>query len=779
MPTTVPKVSRVEPQDLHGNLVLFARLLGVADPQFKPAAELQDEINKILVSANIQTVTLKQKIGQLDVIEAFSQMMPPAPPNPPPAPPSPPVNLSLPTISGTAQVGQTLTATTGTWTNPQPTSFTFQWKRAGTPITGATAQTYVPVTADIGNTITVAVVGINSAGPSAAATSAATAAVVAQPIPVNTAIPTISGTTQVGQVLTAAPGTWTNSPTSYSYQWQREGFNIGGATNQTYTLLQGDNAGLINVKVVANNAGGASLAATSLTAGPVISNVVRYVSQSAGNDSWDGTAPAFVNGTVGPWKTLSKVNNTTIAAGTSVLFKRGDTWRDGNNGTLSGLHAARLNVQSGTTNVPNVYDAYGTGAQPIFMGSVKADQSGDWVNIGGNIWTSTSVFQPTGGTNGRPVENANDIGLVTYGSFPGPRTVCQMVDLPGQSDASLTTQGKWLFNTTDWKVHIYSVGNPATAMPGLELGMDADVLYVDFKSDVIVQNITVYHTAGHGLASGGPGNRVIVRDCTFGWIGGGNLNGDGTRYGNGLQISGGATFVTVDRCWLFECYDGNIVIENISQNSITFDNIIVRNNVIYNGPTLIALNNGGASGCVTSNIYIYNNTCSNPAGNTNRPAGNGNQHYHLSIIGVLPTGEFKVENNTFTYGGNLVGTQSIGFGIQTYTWGQGLAIFDYNDWQILNNNGNAIHQWNPALDSLTISAWAAAYSPPAETHGLLQVEPQYKDYTSGDLCPVNLQPATGSPLFNAGVNLFNQGVVWDFYKNPRPATGPFTIGAFQ
>ena len=62
----------------------------------------------------------------------------------------------LPTISGTPQVGQTLTATKGTWTN-SPTSFTYQWNRAGTPIGGATAATYVPVSADVGNTLTISV----------------------------------------------------------------------------------------------------------------------------------------------------------------------------------------------------------------------------------------------------------------------------------------------------------------------------------------------------------------------------------------------------------------------------------------------------------------------------------------------------------------------------------------------------------------------------------------------------------------------------------------------
>ncbi|MCI0362886.1 MAG: hypothetical protein L0219_03340, partial [Phycisphaerales bacterium] len=135
-----------------------------------------------------------------------------------------PVNTVVPTITGIAQVGQTLTATTGTWTN-SPTSFAYQWNRAGTPIAGATTSTYVPVAADVGNALTVSVVATNSSGPSASATSAATSPVTAA-VPVNTVVPTISGTAQVGQTLTATTGTWTNSPTSFAYQWNRAGTPI-------------------------------------------------------------------------------------------------------------------------------------------------------------------------------------------------------------------------------------------------------------------------------------------------------------------------------------------------------------------------------------------------------------------------------------------------------------------------------------------------------------------------------------------------------------------------
>jgi len=87
-----------------------------------------------------------------------------------------PDNTAAPAITGTAKVGSTLTSTTGTWTG-SPT-YARQWKAGGVAISGATAATYVPVSGDLGKTITVTVTGTNDKGK-VSATSEATAAVVA------------------------------------------------------------------------------------------------------------------------------------------------------------------------------------------------------------------------------------------------------------------------------------------------------------------------------------------------------------------------------------------------------------------------------------------------------------------------------------------------------------------------------------------------------------------------------------------------------------------------
>lgn len=183
------------------------------------------------------------------------------------------VNTALPAITGAAQVGQTLTASTGSWANA-PTSFTYQWKGNGTNISGAIASSYVPVTGDIGKTVTVSVTATNAMGSSTPATSAATSAVIAASggIPVNSVAPAITGTAQVGSTLTAGNGTWTNTPTNFTYQWNRGGVNIAGATGNTLILLVADQGSAITVLVTAINGSGSSTPVTSAATSTVISS---------------------------------------------------------------------------------------------------------------------------------------------------------------------------------------------------------------------------------------------------------------------------------------------------------------------------------------------------------------------------------------------------------------------------------------------------------------------------------------------------------------------------
>ena len=115
-----------------------------------------------------------------------------------------------PAISGTAQVGQTLTADTSGITDSDGltnVSYSYQWVANDgtndTDISGATGSTYTLVDADEGNTVKVKVSFTDDAGHGETLTSAATAAVDAAPNSPATGAPSISGTAQVGETLTA------------------------------------------------------------------------------------------------------------------------------------------------------------------------------------------------------------------------------------------------------------------------------------------------------------------------------------------------------------------------------------------------------------------------------------------------------------------------------------------------------------------------------------------------------------------------------------------------
>ncbi len=158
-----------------------------------------------------------------------------------------------PQVTGTMQVGQTVTCNPGSWTNNP--AFAFEWLRDGQPI--ATGATYVLTSADATRQIACRVTGTNGGG-SATATSAPRS--VPAVSPQNTAPPAISGT----QTLTCDPGVWTGSPApTLTFEWLRDGTVI--ATGATYDLTAADAGHVITCRVTATNPGGT----TTATSDPV------------------------------------------------------------------------------------------------------------------------------------------------------------------------------------------------------------------------------------------------------------------------------------------------------------------------------------------------------------------------------------------------------------------------------------------------------------------------------------------------------------------------------
>ncbi len=170
------------------------------------------------------------------------------------------VRAAKPIIEGTAKVGKKLKAKAGAW-GPTGVRLTYQWKRDGARIGGATASSYTLVAADRGKRITVMVTGSLAGHSTVGRTSAKTAKVGYGSL--KTAKPTISGTAKVGKKLKAKAGAWAPKGVKLTYQWYRAGKKITKATKATYTLGKADKGKRITVKVTGKKSGYTTAAKTS------------------------------------------------------------------------------------------------------------------------------------------------------------------------------------------------------------------------------------------------------------------------------------------------------------------------------------------------------------------------------------------------------------------------------------------------------------------------------------------------------------------------------------
>ena len=185
-----------------------------------------------------------------------------------------------PTISGTAQVGQTLTASTSGISDADGltnVTYSYQWMADDVNIDGATGSTYVLANGDAGKTIKVSVSFTDDRDNAETLTSEATVSVATAPNRPATGAPTITGTPQVDHTLTAGISDIADEDglanVSYSYQWISGGSEIDGATGSSYTLTSSELGKTVKVRVTftddADNAESlTSVATTAVTRPP-------------------------------------------------------------------------------------------------------------------------------------------------------------------------------------------------------------------------------------------------------------------------------------------------------------------------------------------------------------------------------------------------------------------------------------------------------------------------------------------------------------------------------
>lgn len=195
--------------------------------------------------------------------------------------PNAPSNTRLTTIAGITQVGQTLTASSGTWSGPPPFTFVYQWQRCianGSgceSIPAATDRTYTLVAADSGKQLAVLVTALIAGGAGRARSSVSAIVTGGDTAPVNTTLPALAGTAEVGQTLSVTTGSWVGAPPlADAYQWQRcpqagACESIAAATGPTYKPGPADRGATIRAIVTASNTLG-STSATSRRSAAVV-----------------------------------------------------------------------------------------------------------------------------------------------------------------------------------------------------------------------------------------------------------------------------------------------------------------------------------------------------------------------------------------------------------------------------------------------------------------------------------------------------------------------------
>ncbi len=238
----------------------------------------------------------------------------------------------VPTVSGTAAVGESLTCLPGSWV-PTPATLTCQWLRAGAPIGGATSPTYVVGDSDIGFALSVRVTASLDGYVQTTRDSAETLPVPALKELTGTPTPSISGKARVGSLLTATSTTWQPAPVNLAYEWFRSGTTapIPGATSATYRLTGDDYGKTVRVRVTGSKPGyetvakssksTARIASASLspTPAPVIDNTKPAVDQLLTASAEWGPAPV---GLTHQWYKVSKKGKSyRLSGATSATYR--------------------------------------------------------------------------------------------------------------------------------------------------------------------------------------------------------------------------------------------------------------------------------------------------------------------------------------------------------------------------------------------------------------------------------------------------------------------------
>ena len=271
--------------------------------------------------------------------------------------------------------------------------------------------------------------------------------------PVNTASPTISGITTFGQLLTTTNGTWSNTPTSYTYQWSRASTsggsysNISGAISSTYTLVAADVGQYLKATVTATNASGSATSTSVATAQiakatPTFSSWTN-VTKTYGDANYTVTAPTVTGSLAGTFSyssgttsviSISGTTFTVAGGGSSIITTTFTPTDTANYNTATIANTVTVNKASQTAITITSTDAtYGSNLTLVSSGG-STGGTYNYSKVSGNCTLSGAVLTPT--STGSCVVQSN---LATTANYLAETSTATTITITsGSASASLT-----------------------------------------------------------------------------------------------------------------------------------------------------------------------------------------------------------------------------------------------------------------------------------------------------------------------------------------------------
>jgi hypothetical protein len=366
---------------------------------------------------------------------------------------------------------------------------------------------------------------------------------------------------------------------------------------------------------------------------------IYFVDQSHGKDTYNGTTTTINdNASEGPWKTIAKVNSTNFSAGDSILFKKGEIWREELRPRSSGSLFSWI-----------TYGAYGTGENPIING---ADAVYTW-----KLTNLLSILKFT------PIYESNitwtPISVLNGGKF--------MAYVPWNTNVTTMAQamaaGTWTFDPANKNLYVWLSDGADPSTHTIEatrrsclFGSGADWIKVENMTFIhsnyagldtnggngwLVSHCTAHHNSDYGIKASAGSTDCVIEDCT----------GHDELYGLGANV---ATNLIVRRCTSYENIpfrDGDgMQFNKVIGLLVELCNVYNNHNIIGTSSDNIQINdttnaiiryNHVHGGCNSNIIFTGNDSFGDVYYNLIEEGING-----INIHGVTQRGDINVYNNT-------------------------------------------------------------------------------------------------------------------------------------